>query len=312
MNIRFWGVRGSIATPLTNADLSDKLETALQAALKAGLTSDHQIPDFVRSLPWHIRQTAGGDTSCVEIQAGDTLMILDGGTGIRRLGLDLMHSYMGKIIEAHILLTHTHWDHISGIPFFVPGFNPNNRLILYGPFPGLEKRIRGQQVPEYFPVPLPPAFQFVQLKEKDHFQIGEVRVETFPLNHPGSSHAYRITYKNKTVIYATDSEYKDVSAKALKPFTDFFHNADLLIYDAQFTLVENIEKEDWGHSNIFYGIDIALESNVKKLIFTHHDPAYNDKKLWEILQKAVEYLNLNDPESNLQVFLAYEGLTLTV
>lgn len=312
MYIRFWGVRGSIATPLTNAALTTKIQKAVQLGLKAGLTDESQVSEFVRELPWHVRQTVGGDTACVEIQAGGNLLILDAGTGIRRLGLHLLGKYPKGPIDAHILLTHTHWDHISGIPFFVPGFNPNNKLILYSPTPGLENRIKGQQVPEYFPVPLAPAFRFVQLNEGAHFRIRDVKVETMRLNHPGDSHAYRITHDNKTLVYATDSEYKDLSADALKPFTNFFHGADLLIYDAQFMPLENFEKENWGHSNAFTGIDIAIEARVKKLIFTHHDPAYDDGKLWNILQSANEYLNIYGTDTGLRLYLASEGFCMTI
>ncbi len=244
MNIRFWGVRGSIASPLTNAELTARIEEILQLGVKSGLTHESQIPAFVKGLPRHIRQVIGGDTSCVEVRAGDNLLILDAGTGIRLLGLNLVRMSMGNPINAHIFLTHTHWDHISGLPFFIPGFNPNNKLTIYGASSGLKERLQGQQAPEYFPVPLLSTFKIVQLNGQEQFQIGALQIRTFRLNHPGDSYAYRITHGNKTIVYATDSEYKELSAKALKPFTDFFHNADILIYDAQFTLLENIEKED--------------------------------------------------------------------
>lgn len=132
------------------------------------------------------------------------------------------------------------------------------------------------------------------------------------LNHPGSSYAYRITHNNKTIVYATDSEYKDLSVKALKPFTDFFHGADLLIYDAQFTFLESIEKEDWGHSNALIGVDMAILSSVKRLAFIHHDPTYDDKELWDMLEMANEYLNIHGPNTELQLYLAVEGLNITI
>ncbi len=312
MNIHFWGVRGSLATPLTNATLLGKIETALQLGLKAGLKSDKQISEFVTNLPWTVQRTVGGDTACVEVKAGEELLILDAGTGIRPMGLNLMRSYKGNPIEAHILLTHTHWDHISGIPFFVPGYIPNNRIIIYGSHPDLEKRIKHQQDSDYFPVPLASAYEFVQLNGKSRFQIGEVEIETAPLNHPGGSYGYRIAYDNKTIVYATDSEYKDLSADALKPFTNFFRDADLLIFDAQYTMIENVEKEDWGHSNVFTGIDIALEANVKGIVFTHHEPTYDDGKLWGIMQEANEYLDIQSSNNDLKLLLAFEGLNIEI
>ncbi|RLA94695.1 MAG: MBL fold metallo-hydrolase [Deltaproteobacteria bacterium] len=312
MNICFWGVRGSIATPLTNRELAAKLEEALRMGLQVGLKDDSQVSDFIESLPWYVRRTAGGDTSCVEIHAGEKILIMDAGTGIRPLGMKLTKESKGRPMEINILLSHTHWDHICGIPFFVPAFNPNNTLTIYGPNPELENRLKYQQDFRFFPVPLASTFKFVQLSTKDHFNIGDVEIKTIPLKHPGGSFGYRITHNDKTIVYATDSEYKDLSADALKPFIDFFHNADLLIYDAQYTMVENVEKEDWGHSNMFTGIDMALEAGVKKLIFTHHDPTYDDRNLWELLQKAKEYHKINSTREDFQIYLAYEGLSFEV
>lgn len=307
MYIRFWGVRGSVTTPLTNAELIIKIKTVLKMALKAGLTNDSQIPAFIRNLPKGLLMTAGGDTACVEIRAGGHLMILDAGTGIRPLGVNLMQKAMGSPIEAHILISHTHWDHICGIPFFLPGYNPGNNLLVYSTFSDMKDRLTYQQEYVYFPVPLGPAFKFIKIKEHGRFRIGNVEIETTPLNHPGKCCGYRITYGGKTVVYATDSEYKELSADALKPFTDFFHRADLLIYDAQYTMLENVEKEDWGHSNVFTGIDMAIEADVKRLVFTHHEPANDDWKLWGIMQKANEYININRPGKELKLYLAFEG-----
>ncbi len=114
------------------------------------------------------------------------------------------------------------------------------------------------------------------------------------------------------MVYATDSEYKDLSKDALKPFTRFFQGADLLIFDAQYTMLENIEKEDWGHSNIFTGVDMALEAGVKRIVFTHHEPTYDDQKLWRMLERAREYLKINHKRRKLELHLAHEGLTIAL
>lgn len=312
MHIRFWGVRGSIATPLTNAELKSKIESALKLSLKAGLNHEKKIPEFVENLPAHIGRTAGGDTACVEIQSGKTRLILDAGTGIRRLGLEMLKESAGRPIKANILMTHTHWDHISGIPFFGPGVNPKNEFVFYSPFDDLKDRLERQQSHEFFPAPLSPAYTFIKIEEKKPVNIDDLLVESLPLNHPDGSFSYRITSKNKTIVYATDSEYQDLSVDSMKPFTDFFKNADLLIFDAQYTMLENVEKENWGHSNVFIGIDLALEAKVRRLVFIHHEPTYDDDKLWGILLKAREYLEINQPESELQLFLATEGLSFKV
>jgi phosphoribosyl 1,2-cyclic phosphodiesterase len=312
MQVFFWGVRGSIAAPLTNHELELKVEEAVRLGIQAGLQHYSDVSDFVRTLPWHVWQTAGGNTSCVEVRAGKELLILDGGTGIRPLGIKLIQQSKGNPINASILLSHTHWDHICGIPFFVPAFNPKNAFTVYGPHPELEDRLRYQQDFRFFPVPLASTFEFVQLSAEDHFTIGEVEIETIPLKHPGESFGYRITHNDKTLVYATDSEYKELSTEALKPIVDLLRGADLLIYDAQYTMVENVEKADWGHSNMFTGIDLALEAGVKKLVFTHHEPGYDDKRLWELFQKAQEYEKISANREDFEICLAFEDLSFTL
>jgi len=314
MKVKFWGVRGSLATPLTNNELNGKIEKALELAIKAGLNAPWQTPQFIERLPWHIRMTAGGDTTCVEVEAGDKRLIFDAGTGIRPLGLSLMRQAVGKPIDAHILMSHTHWDHICGIPFFVPAYIPNNNITIYGKHPKIEDRIRHQQDFKYFPVPLDIMVgikEFVQLKEGESFRIGDIEIDTISLYHPGGCTGYKVTHNGKTIVYATDSEYKELSPEP-KSIIDFFRDADLVIFDAQYTMLENMEKEDWGHSSTIIGIDMALKAGVKKLAFTHHEPTYSDEKLWDIFEKAQSYLDLQSDKNTLQLYLAYEGLSITL
>jgi phosphoribosyl 1,2-cyclic phosphodiesterase len=312
MKIRFWGVRGSLATPLSNASLKQKITASLELAIEAGLSDKSAVAGFFESLPEHIRLTAGGNTTCLEIMAGDTCLIMDAGTGIRPLGLDLMQRAGDQPVTAHILISHTHWDHICGLPFFIPAFLPTNNITIYGSHPDLEGRLRHQQDYEFFPVPLAPAFKFVQVDRGEGlttatFDIGPVSVETIPLNHPGGCYGYRVAHEGKVVVFATDSEYKDPSSEALKPYVDFFKDADAVVFDAQYSMVENVEKEDWGHSNMFTGIDMALEAGVKRLFFTHHEPVNGDALLWENLEQATRYLAVQGTETDLRLALAVEG-----
>ncbi len=315
MQIHVWGVRGSLAAPLTNAELFTKIETAVQLAVKQGLHDPRQVQELLGQLPWQVSHTAGGNTSCIEVVAGNHSIIFDAGTGMRPCGIDLLRRSAGKPMDVHVLLSHTHWDHICGFPFFIPAYISGTRITFYGVHDGLEDRFRGQQDPCYFPITLDAMAadkKFVQLPEQGHFTIGDIAADTMPLHHPGGSCGYRITCGKKTVVYATDSEYRDFSLPATKPVLEFFSGADLVIFDSQYTFLENVEKENWGHSNMFTGIDIAIEAGVKKLLFTHHDPAYNDEKLWEIFQKAQEYLNVYPEHTELQLELAYEGLTINL
>jgi len=315
MKIHFWGVRGSIATPLTNSELNSKIRIALQKAIEVGLSDISKVPEFVEGLPWHIGRTVGGDTSCVEVEAGGELLILDAGTGIRTLGLDLTRRHSSNSLSAHIILSHTHWDHICGFPFFVPAYIPGNKITFYGSHGMLESRIRRQQDSEYFPVSLDAMaadIQFVQLEKQGRFNIGEVEIGTFPLNHPGGCFAYRISHNGKTVVYATDSEYQDLAQSGMQSCFRFFRGADLLIFDAQYTMIESVDKENWGHSTAFVGIDIALEAGIKTLVFTHHEPTYNDQKLWEIFQDSKKYLEIQRGDKQLALHMAYEGLEINL
>ncbi len=315
MNIHFWGVRGSIPTPLTNSELVSKIESALRKTIELGLTSISEVSEFVKGLPPHVGGTVGGDTACVEVRAGGDLLILDAGTGIRRLGLDLIRRYSPNIIKAHILLSHTHWDHICGFPFFAPANIPGNKITLYGAHGMLESRLRRQQESEYFPVSLDAMaadIRFVQLDKYGRFNIGDVGVATFPLNHPGGCFAYRISHNGRTVVYATDSEYQDLTQSAMKAYFESLRAADILIFDAQYTMIESVEKENWGHSTAFVGIDIALEAGIKNLVFTHHEPTYDDEKLWRVFQESKRYLELQRGDRQLALHMAYEGLEMQV
>lgn len=315
MEIRFWGVRGSIASPLTNQALEQKIQEALRISLLEKLDKASDIPVFVENLPWPVRCTAGGNTSCVHVETEKEDIILDAGTGLRLLGLDLMQKYSGKPRPVHILISHTHWDHISGIPFFAPAYIPGASVTFITPIKDAEQRIRKQQSFDFFPVSLD-AFgadiQFEIIEPETPYQLGDCEIVAKELNHPGSCYGFRIQNNKKTIVYATDSEYKNLTADAIKPFSDFFYKADLLIYDAQYTMVENIEKEDWGHSNVFIGIDLALEAQVKNIVFTHHDPTSSDAKLWEILKKSKEYLEIYGTRKSLGLYLAYEGLSISL
>jgi len=299
---------------MDNKDLSARIRTVLELAVKKGLTDVSDIDEFVKKLPWYLGNTAGGDTSCVEVQAGDTTIILDAGTGIRPLGNDIMER-PDRSKQFHILISHTHWDHIAGFPFFVPAFIPGNTVIFYGPHGMLEQRFRRQQEREYFPVQLDAMgadINFVQLGKQCKFEINDVEIETFPLYHPGGCFSYRVTYKGKSVVYATDGEYKDLSMKKIQPYMDFFRDADVLIYDAQYTMVESIEREDWGHSTAPIGINIALDSGVKTLVLTHHEPTHSDEMLWNMVVDAKNYLRSQGGERKLDLIGAYQGLRISL
>lgn len=255
MKIKFWGTRGSI--PIAD-------------------------PNAMRY---------GGDTSCVEIRVGKTLFICDAGTGIRRLGASLMTDteFSGT---GHILLSHFHWDHIQGFPFFRPAFVSGNTFHIYGAFKAdkrLEDSLRGQMGSLYFPITMsdmPGSFHFVELLEQD-LEIEGCKITSRQLNHPQGCYGYRIESPTGSVAYCTDTEpYPDrLDEKAIELAT----GVDIFICDCQFTPEEyESGKRGWGHSTWKDAANMAAQAGAKKLILFHHDPYHSDEEVDRMLVKARE------------------------
>jgi phosphoribosyl 1,2-cyclic phosphodiesterase len=259
MFVKFWGVRGSIPTPE------------------------------------HASRIYGGNTSCVEVRSNDGLFILDAGTGIRRLGSDLMGRGLANI-NVNFLFSHPHWDHIQGFPFFTPAYIPGNTLNVYdvGSEHKIAKLLSGQMSSGYFPVDFKDLGGNVvpQQLQEGRQVIDGITVSYLKQVHPGGSFAYCLEADGKKVIYATDSEIDshfksssvpfdvDSNLAQLRPipqkYIDFMHNADLLIADAQYLDEEYPTKVGWGHPRATTVVDLAIQADVKRLALFHHDPMESD------------------------------------
>jgi CheY-like chemotaxis protein/glyoxylase-like metal-dependent hydrolase (beta-lactamase superfamily II) len=292
MKVRFWGTRGSIATP--------------------GPATNH----------------FGGNTSCVEVTtANGDLLIFDCGTGARQLAAELMVRSK-KAINANILLGHTHWDHIQGFPFFTPAFLKGNSVAIYGPEGSrgsLQQALAGQMEYTYFPVDLnqlPAAITYHDLTEGIH-TIGGARVATQFLNHPAMTVGYRVEADGVAVVYLVDHEpFSDALWRAgAEPgriesilhdgdrrHAEFMAGADLVIHDAQYTPEEYPSRKTWGHSAYDYGVQIAAAAGVRRVALTHHDPSHDDHFVADIERRA-RALALQCG-TGLDVFCAYEGCEL--
>lgn len=315
MYIKFWGTRGSIPAPLHASALKQKLRQALEGAAGLDLSDSAVLDRYMERLPFTVQQTVGGNTTCMEIRLGDQLLIVDAGSGIRLLGLDLMQQGFSQgHRQAAMLFTHTHWDHIQGFPFFQPAFVPNNHFIFYSPFAELAERLARQQHPDFFPVPvsyMSATLEFRQIEEKQWSRIGQLKVYPLRLSHPGVTYGYRLEDGDTCIVIATDSEYKRAEAASTREYVEFFRDADLLVFDAQYSLTEALDKPDWGHSTAIMGAEFAYRANVKRLALFHHDPTSSDEQIWEAKEQAEAYLLHRQPKHRrCQVLVAYDGLSL--
>jgi len=253
LRIKFWGVRGSIACA---------------------------SPEYMKY---------GGNTSCIEVQAGEHHFTLDAGTGIRNYSKAVLSD---NIYDTYLLLSHTHWDHINGFPFFTPAYDPKRSIkIMAGHLKnqgGIRSVLSTQMQNPMFPIPLE-AMQanltFEDFEAGDNFKLfGSVKVSTAPLNHPNGSTGYRINHKGKSVVYVTDTEH--IPGKPDQNILGLIEGADLVIYDSTYTEQEFPEKIGWGHSTWNEGVNLCKAASVKQLAIFHHDPDHTDDIMDQINDEA--------------------------
>ncbi|HEV8421741.1 MAG TPA: response regulator [Chthoniobacterales bacterium] len=296
--VRFWGVRGSIPTP------------GIQTAM------------------------FGGNTSCVEVRVGEQILILDAGSGIRALGQSLMREFRNKPLEITMLVTHTHWDHIQGFPFFIPAYNPkvDVRIVGYeGAMHGLRSALFEQMQSAFFPVGLNQMASHVTFEELSEmeFQLGAVRVRSMFANHPGICLGYRLTTPNGDIVYMPDHEaYErheierqkltgETSPRSLdyarlqdEKVIDFIREADVVIGDTQYDRVEYPTRLGWGHTCADDAVELAMRAGVKHLFLFHHDPDHHDDKMVGMITEAEQ--RVAAAGSSLIVSAAREGAEIVL
>jgi len=253
LTVRFLGVRGSIATP-------------------------------------GAEKTAGGNTACVEVCAGDTRIILDAGTGLRTLGDERMAKGPR---HSTILLSHLHWDHVAGLPFFTPIYVPGHRVeIASGPNGVMphDEAIRSLFRAPFFPVDystLQDQISTRELRPNEKFTIGDITITMAKLNHPDPVYGFRLEHGGQSIVYATDTEHFSCVDPTLKKLAA---GADILIYDSQYTPEEYPAKVGWGHSTWLAGAELARAAGVPQLVLFHHDPNRTDAQLAAIEAEAARNL----------------------
>ena len=288
MKIKFWGVRGSIPSPGPNT------------------------------------QRYGGNTTCIEVRTDDNdLIILDGGTGIFPLAQTLLKELP---INAHIFNTHSHWDHIQGLPFFIPIFIPGNKIHLYGAFDpisgaGPERIMNIQMQYSYFPVrevEMQSRIKYLTVMPHEVLKIGETSITTTLLNHPVVNLGYRIECKGKSIFFTGDhephyniyepnddghAEYQALIDEQTLAIVEAIRGVDILIADSSYTMEEYPAKKGWGHGTFDSCIELALAAGAKILYCTHHEPTRSDDDLEKVFSEAVARHDC----TNLDVRLAREG-----
>lgn len=318
MRIKFWGVRGSLSAPIVGKAVESKIKRILSLATTSTVQSEESISHFMDSLSLSTISTYGGNTTCIEIRdRNNELVIIDGGTGLRGLGNEILfEGFLEGKGKAHWLFTHTHWDHIQGIPFFIPLYRPGNRFEIHSSVDRLEERLRYQHDFSHFPVSFDGLLadkNFHYHPEGEQFSITDtLSAVSKAVRHPGGSFSYRFMEDGKKVIFASDAEFNLEEMESIDEYLEYFQDADLLIFDTQYTFDESLQKIDWGHSSASMATDIALKANVKKLVMFHHDPSYDDEKLDAVYLRALKYKEMFDSGNQLEIIMAYEGLEITV
>ncbi len=321
MRIHFWGVRGSIAAPLKAEQVQAKISAVVQRIRPEDLVDQDSRERFMAGLPQWLFGTVGGNTSCVEIEtnAGDHI-IFDAGTGLRELGLyhEQQPEYSARPQTYHLFLSHFHWDHIQGLPFFNPAYDSRNTIIVYSHRRKVKKFLEDQMTWPYFPIPMldkggfTAKFEFHCIEPDEEFVfIGDTKVGWHRVRHPGGCIAYSVTENNKKIIFSTDTELRPQDFEKNDSNIDFYRDVELLILDAQYTMTDSLEKVGWGHSSFSLAIDFAVLWEVKKIALFHHEPTYNDKKILSIQSNARHYCSYMY-DSPLEIFSAVEGSDIYV
>jgi len=270
VQLKLWGVRGSIPTP---------------------------VPGYL---------SCGGNTTCLEIRGSEDVLIIDAGSGARELGGHLQAEFGFACIDVHFLLTHFHWDHIQGIPYFAPVYSPGTEISFYSTYPPerLQAVLEAQMTAPYYPIELmdtPSIKTYKQLGPEPLRAVG-LTVHPFPLNHPQGATGYRIEGDGAVLVHASDFEHGD--PKLDHTIREYAQNADVLIFDAQYTPEEYISHKGWGHSTWLEATKVARECKVKRLVLFHHDPRHDDKWMESILRDARKHFEATD--------LAKEGLEIVL
>ena len=344
--ITYWGTTGTLSAPLRPPEVTDKVVAAVSRLIEKGsLTGLQPGPNLqaeVRrvvneALPFHLRSTYGGNTTCVEVRTADTLIILDCGSGFREFGVELAARWRAEGANAHrraeILITHAHMDHTFATPYFVPYYDPRNHFTLWGMQTVIDSlKMVLDPTSTMSQIYFPPTFdqmkairEFRQVDPGYEFHLGSTKVTTFALTHPGGCLAFRLENAGKVFVFATDHEQKEVPDSRL---ADFVRGADLLYTEGQYTQDEYdgkigpagdppMTRHAWGHSSIEACVQTAVAAGVRELHIGHREPRRGDEELARvdaIVHELVkeELRRTGKAADACRALIPYEGMTVRI
>jgi phosphoribosyl 1,2-cyclic phosphodiesterase len=316
--VRFWGTRGSLPVALTARDVQKKLVRALVRASGRSLDTPDKARAFVQDeLDFADGHTYGGNSSCVEIDTGSgEYVVCDLGSGARALGNHVLATRGPSGSRFHVFMSHVHWDHIMGFPFFMPAYLPGNEICIYGSHAVIEEALRRQNAAPSFPVDfsrMGARIEFLRLEPGRDYDIAGLRVRTMLQRHGGDSYGYRFERAGKVVVYSTDSEHKQDDPALTEAFVRFFADADLVIFDAMYSLADaSSVKEDWGHSSNVVGVELCQMARAKHLCMFHHEPMFDDEQIDSVLRETRRFEEITRIDHPLRVSAAWDGLEIAL
>lgn len=344
--ITYWGITGTLPTPLKPPQVTEKIVQAIRLLFEQGRLRDLQpgpgLEQTIRrrveeGLPFHARSTFGGNTTCLEVQTPDALLILDSGSGMSELGVNLVQrwnapGYNGPR-SAHVLLSHPHIDHILATPFVAPYYDPRNQFDLWGSRTVLDSLAAilstASPLSQTF---FPPSYDllkalrdFHEVRPGDDFMIGSTRIRTYALHHPGGCLAYRLENGGRSFVFATDHEHPGIPDLGLAAFAS---DADVLYTDGQYTAAEYegreglsgsppLSRKGWGHSSVEACVATAVAAHVRELHIGHREPRRNDQQIAELEGFTQELLRTELRNAGLnsdacRALVPYEGMIVCV
>ncbi len=319
MLVRIWGCRGSIPVATNTTILQGKLTQALLASSSKTFDGEKDIKHFLENeLPWPVSHSFGGNTSCVEIETGtNSYTLCDLGTGVREFGRKMLETHGPASPQTYnIFMSHLHWDHVMGFPFFIPSYIPGNQINIYSCHSDAEMAFKNQHSEPGFPVDfsaLGASINFHTVRPNQPFEVDGTTITAVQQYHGGESYGYRFDRNGKSVVYSTDSEHKQENQDEMAIFVELFKEADLVIFDAQYSLAEmQTLKEDWGHSSNIIGVELCTAANAKHLVLFHHEPSSDDETLYKIFQETIRYEEIVREGSAMKISAAFDGLEIEI